>query len=56
VDRAAGWTQSRAQGVTVNVANIVPPSEAERAERRAVHSQLDAITKLLQAPASERIE
>ncbi len=50
VDRAAGWTQSRAAGVTVNVANIVPPSEAERADRRAVHAQLDAITRLLSAP------
>jgi hypothetical protein len=47
VDRAAGWTQSRAQGVTVNVANIVPPSDVERAERKAVHAQLDAITRLL---------
>lgn len=47
VDRAAGWTQSRAQGVTVNVANIVPPSDTERAERKAVHAQLDAITRLL---------
>jgi lipopolysaccharide biosynthesis regulator YciM len=50
VDRAAGWTQARQQGVTVNVANIVPPSDAERAERKAVHAQLDAITKALQAP------
>ncbi len=48
VDRAAGWTQARQQGVTVNVANIVPPTDAERAERKAVHAQLDAITALLQ--------
>ena len=54
VDRAAGWTQARAQGVTVNVANIVPPTADERAERRAVHASLDAITKLLQDRRSLR--
>ena len=47
VDRAAGWTQSRAQGVTVNVANIIPPTDAERSDRKAVHAQLDEITRLL---------
>jgi hypothetical protein len=47
VDRAAGWTQARAQGIAVNVAVITPPSETERAERKAVHAQLDAITRLL---------
>jgi hypothetical protein len=51
VDRAAGWTQSRAQGVNVGVAvTITPPTESERAERRAVHASLDAITKLLSQP------
>lgn len=54
VDRAAGWTQSRAQGVGVAVqVNITPPSEAERSERRAVHAQLDAITKLLQSRSDQ---
>ena len=48
VDRAAGWTQARQQGVTVNVANIVPPTDAERAERKATHARLDEITRLLQ--------
>lgn len=47
VDRAAGWTQARAQGIAVNVAVITPPSDTERAERKAVHVQLDAITRLL---------
>ena len=56
VDRAAGWTQSRAQGVTVNVANIVPPSDTERAERKAVHAQLDAITRLLADPPEGRAD
>ncbi len=51
VDRAAGWTQARQQGVNVGVAvTINPPSAEERAERRAVHASLDAITKLLQSP------
>ncbi len=50
VDRAAGWTQARAAGVNVGVAvTINPPSAEERAERRAVHASLDAITKLLSA-------
>ncbi len=48
VDRAAGWTQSRAAGVNVGVqVNIQPPSEAERAERRSVHAKLDEITRAL---------
>ncbi len=50
VDRAAGWTQARAQGVSVQVAVINPPSEAERSERRAVHAALDAIARRLAAP------
>ncbi len=50
VDRAAGWTQARAQGVSVQVAVINPPSEAERQERRAVHAALDAIARRLSAP------
>ncbi len=50
VDRAAGWTQTRAQGVSVQVAVINPPSEAERSERRAVHAALDAIARRLAAP------
>ncbi len=53
VDRAAGWTQARAQGVSVQVAVINPPSEAECAERRSVHAALDAIARRLAAPASE---
>ena len=51
VDRAAGWTQSRQQGVVVNVAAIVPPSEAERAQRKATHAKLDEITALLRSPS-----
>jgi hypothetical protein len=48
VDRAAGWTQSRAAGANVAVqVNITPPSEAERAERRSVHAKLDEITRAL---------
>ncbi len=51
VDRAAGWTQARANGANVAVqVNITPPSEAERSERRAVHAALDAIAKRLASP------
>ncbi len=51
VDRAAGWTQARQQGANVAVqVNITPPSDAERAERRAVHAALDAIAKRLASP------
>jgi hypothetical protein len=56
VDRAAGWTQSRAAGVNVNVGVAVQlPSEEERAERRAGHAKLDEIARLLRqsAPARE---
>ena len=45
----------RGHAPSVNIANIWIPSEAERAERRAVHAQLDTITKLLQAPARDAL-
>jgi hypothetical protein len=32
---------------TVQIANLVMPTEAEREERRAVHSKLDAIARRL---------
>jgi hypothetical protein len=56
VDRAAGWTQARAAGASVNVAVAVQlPSDEERAERRAGHAKLDEIARLLRqsAPARE---
>jgi orotate phosphoribosyltransferase-like protein len=38
------------QTPTVQIANIVMPSEEERAERRAIHDRLDAIARRLNAP------
>jgi hypothetical protein len=35
------------QTPTVQIANIVMPSEEERAERRAIHDRLDAISRRL---------
>jgi hypothetical protein len=50
VDRAAGWTQARQQGVNVGVAvNVQLPTDEERAERRAGHAKLDEIARLLRA-------
>lgn len=49
VDRAAGWTAARQQGTSVQVAVVVPPSEAERAAMDATDAKLDEITALLKA-------
>ena len=38
------------QQPSVQIANLVMPSEEERAERRAVHERLDAICRKLNAP------
>ena len=38
---------------SVQIANLVMPSEEERAERRAVHERLDAICRRLNAPSVE---
>jgi hypothetical protein len=38
------------QGAQVQVAAIVMPTEEEQEQRRRIHDQLDAITKLLNAP------
>ena len=53
VDKVALLTGPK-MGFLVNIANIQPPSEAERAERRAVHAQLDEITRLLQEGSQSR--
>jgi hypothetical protein len=37
----------------VQIANLVMPSEEERAERRAVHERLDAICRRLKHRASK---
>jgi hypothetical protein len=37
----------------VQIANLVMPTEEERAERRAVHDRLDAICRKLNAPSVE---
>ena len=37
----------RGHGPSVNIANIVLPTEEERAERRRIHDQLDAIARRL---------
>ena len=42
---------------SVNIANIVMPSEADREERRALHDKLDEIARRLsnaQTPDAER--
>jgi Helix-turn-helix domain of resolvase len=39
---------------SVQIANIVMPSEEERAERRAVHARLDAIARKLMEPEPEQ--
>jgi len=38
----------------VHIANIVLPSEEERAERRALHDQLDAIARRLREAQARR--
>jgi hypothetical protein len=38
------------QTPTVQIANLIMPTEAEREERRAVHARLDAIARRLAAP------
>ena len=53
VDKIALLTGPK-MGLLVNIANIQPPREAERAERRAVHAQLDEITRLLQEGSQSR--
>jgi transcriptional regulator with XRE-family HTH domain len=42
------------QTPSVNIANIVMPSEEEREERRAAHARLDEITRLLQERSAAR--
>ena len=37
----------RGHAPSVNIANILMPSEAEREERRALHDKLDAIARRL---------
>ena len=41
-DRVHGWTQSRTQAPTVQIANIVLPSAEERAKLDAIDRKLDA--------------
>jgi hypothetical protein len=47
---ASLWTRClRLTGQTpaVQIANLIMPTEAERAERRAIHARLDAIARRL---------
>lgn len=46
-DRTHGWTAERAQATTVNIANLVMPTEEERAARERAHDRLDAIAARL---------
>jgi hypothetical protein len=53
VDKVALLTGPK-MGFLVSIANIQPPTPEERAERRAVHAQLDEITQLLQQGSRPR--
>jgi hypothetical protein len=53
VDKVALLTGLK-MGLLVNIANIQPPSEAERAEREATHARLDEITRLLRERSQSR--
>jgi hypothetical protein len=53
VDKVALLTGPK-MGFLVNIANIQPPTPGERAERRAVHAQLDEITRLLHESSQPR--
>jgi len=53
VDKIALLTAPK-MGLLVSIANIQPPTPEERAERRAVHAQLDEITRLLQEGSQPR--
>ncbi len=55
VDRAAGWTQSRAQGMNVNVAVAVQlPTAEQDAERRARHATLDAVASYIKEQSAKQ--
>ena len=45
---------NQAAGVNVNIAHVRVPTEAERAERRARHAKLDAITAKLRQLESDQ--
>jgi hypothetical protein len=42
------------QSPAVQIANVIMPSEAERAERRAMHDKLDAIARRLMEPCEPK--
>jgi hypothetical protein len=46
-DRVHGWSAERAQAPTVNIANVVLPTPAEREAMSELDSKLDAFTRRL---------
>jgi hypothetical protein len=40
---------------TIQIANLIMPTEAEREERRAVHAKLDAIARKLMEPEPRKL-
>lgn len=48
-DSVHGWQAERTAAPVVQIANVVLPSEDERADRRAMHARLDDIARRLKA-------
>jgi hypothetical protein len=51
LDCVHGWSVSRQQGVSVQIANVIQPTPEERAERQAMFAKLEEITRRLAPPA-----
>jgi hypothetical protein len=49
-DVVHGYTASRQQGVSVQIANVIQPTPEEKAERQAMFAKLEEITRRLAAP------
>jgi hypothetical protein len=51
LDTVHGWTASRTNGsVSVQIANVIQPTPEEKAERQAMFTKLEEITRRLAAP------
>jgi len=49
-DVVHGYTAARQQGVSVQIANVIMPTEEEKAQRKAIDAKLDEITRRLVPP------